>query len=102
MNDYLSVGFGPENVTFGGKIPPQLPVIIDLAVERDPDTLVLIAQRLVAARQVDDRKPAVTQSDSGGCVDSTIIRSTVPYGVEHIVDQSWRDLSTVLEDDLTA
>ena len=39
-------------------------VVVDLAVEDDLDRAVLVADRLVAAGQVDDRQPAVDQADA--------------------------------------
>ncbi len=38
---------------------PQRGVVVDLAVEDDPDRAVLVRHRLVAARHVDDGQPAV-------------------------------------------
>ena len=43
---------------------PQLPVVVDLAVEDDRDRAVLVAHRLVRGRrEVDDREPAVAEPD---------------------------------------
>jgi hypothetical protein len=42
----------------------ELGVIVDLAVERDPEASIFITHRLVGLRgEVDDREPAVSQAD---------------------------------------
>jgi hypothetical protein len=43
---------------------PEIGVIVDLAVERDPDASISIAHRLVGFRgEVYDCEPAVSQAD---------------------------------------
>jgi hypothetical protein len=37
-------------------------VVVDLAVERDPDSAVLVAHRLLAAGDVDNRQPPVRKA----------------------------------------
>ena len=44
----------------------QLAEVVDLAVEDDADRAVLVEDRLVAARQVDDRQAAHPQGDARG------------------------------------
>jgi hypothetical protein len=39
-------------------------VVVDLAVEHDDDAAVLVVERLLAGRQIDDRKPPVPETDA--------------------------------------
>ncbi len=48
MNDDLGVGLRLENVALAAKRAPQFLIVINLAVEDDPDASVLIGKRLVA------------------------------------------------------
>ena len=40
---------------------PDVGVVVDLAVEDDPDRAVFVRQRLMAGRQIDDAQPAVAE-----------------------------------------
>ena len=63
-------------------------MVVDLAVERDPDALVLIRHRVVTGRrQVDDRKSpmaerhAATTCRPDGC--ARVVRSAMDHRVTH-------------------
>ena len=47
--------------------PPQVAEVVDFAVEDDPHRAVFVGQRLLAAGQVDDRQPPVSQGHAGRC-----------------------------------
>src|SRR6185312_5053835 len=47
----------------------QLPVIVEFAVEDDPDLAVLVPHRLVAAGEIDDRQPPMPEEDTPHLVD---------------------------------
>ena len=55
----------PRSVPMPSRFKPgtEGSVVIDLAVVDDPDALVLVRERLMAAGYVDDREPPVSQSD---------------------------------------
>ena len=44
--------------------------VVDLAVEDDPDRAVLVAERLIAGRQIDDAEPPVAEADAGADVEA--------------------------------
>jgi hypothetical protein len=48
-------------VSGGFELRPDVRMVVDLAVEDDPDRLVLVRQRLMAGRQIDDAQPAVAE-----------------------------------------
>ena len=70
MNDRFGVAVRVEDVAALLEVGAQLDVVEDLAVERDPDRAVLVAERLLAGAQVDDGQPAMTEPDAGLARDS--------------------------------
>jgi hypothetical protein len=57
------IGFPPARPN-AVELLTELGVIVDLAVERDPEASIFIAHRLVGLRgEVYDREPAVPQAD---------------------------------------
>jgi len=55
VDEDLGVAVGGEGVTASAELVHQLPVVVDLAVLDHLDPPVLVRDRLVAAREVDDR-----------------------------------------------
>ena len=47
-----------ERVPAGVELRAQLAIVVDLAVEDHPDRAVLVADRLMAAGEIDDAQPA--------------------------------------------
>ena len=58
VDDDFGVGRRVEAVAGGLELAAQLAEVVDLAVEDDPDRAVLVVDRLVAGREVDDAQPA--------------------------------------------
>ena len=94
VNDAFGVALGAELVPRPFQPPPQVAVVVDLAVEDDPNRFVLVSHRLVAAGQVDDREPPKAEGDARlglirraeailGEVRSLVIRPPMPQGVRH-------------------
>ena len=63
VDQHFAVAVGGEDVTCRGQLASQLAEVVDLAVEDDGDRTVRGDQRLPAAGKVDDRQPAVPESD---------------------------------------
>jgi hypothetical protein len=62
VHQYFGVGATAEVVAPGLEIGPQLPVIVDLAVEDDLNPAVFVGHRLSAGgREIDQRQPAMDQ-----------------------------------------
>ena len=62
MDEHLRVGVGAEAVALRQQWLAQAEVVVQLAVVREPDRAVLVAERLPALfREVDDGEPAVRQ-----------------------------------------
>src|SRR5437762_340849 len=68
------------------QVRPQLLVVVNLAVENHLDRTIFIADRLVAAAQIDDRESAMDQSkprlDPGTFRVGTAMSDTVAHGPE--------------------
>ena len=64
VHDDLGVGRRREAVAARHELAPQLAVVVDLAVEDDPDRAVLVGDRLLAGLEVDDGQPAHAEPDA--------------------------------------
>src|SRR5216684_5741806 len=54
---------GPKHMAASFQQRTQLPMVVDLAVEDDADTLVVVPHRLAAALAIDDREAPVPEID---------------------------------------
>src|SRR5688572_18311564 len=83
MHDRFGVAVRAKRVAAFYEVLTQLDVVEDLAVERDPDRAVFVAQRLLARAQVDDGQAAMTQPDAGLDVIALLVRPTVQQRASH-------------------
>ena len=60
MRDCLSVAGRPEHMPATPQLAAQLAKVVDLAVEHDPDGLVLVGDRRIPGLEVDDREAVLT------------------------------------------
>ena len=65
------------------EIAPQLLVVVDLAVEDDPDRAVLVRDRLVAAVEIDDAEAAHAERDAVADVHTLIVGAAMRHGAAH-------------------
>jgi hypothetical protein len=65
----------------------QLTVVVNLAVENDPGSAILIVNRLLPALQVDDRQAAHAKADRLIEIETIIVRSTMTDGGAHAAEQ---------------
>ena len=61
----------------------QLDVVVDLAVEDDPEGAVLVAERLLPGGEVDDGEPGVGQAGPLVAVEAELVGAAVAHGPEH-------------------
>ena len=61
VDDGFGVGLGAERWPRASQVAAQLAVVVDLAVEDDPDRAVLVGHRLLAAGAVDDGQAPVAE-----------------------------------------
>src|SRR5689334_3115567 len=62
---------------------PMGGVVVDLAVEDQPQSLVLVGHRLIAGEQVDDAQATEAEADVGLDVETVGVRPAVAEGVGH-------------------
>lgn len=65
------------------QIPTQLQVIENLAIEGNPNRTILIAERLLPAREIDNAETAMTQPDTQCEMKSFLIRTTMHERTRH-------------------
>ena len=85
----LGVATGREPVASLDQRFLQLRIFKDLAILRDPDRAVFIADRLPSARQIDDRKPSCPEGNARLDVNLLVVRPSVRDRGRHR-QQSWR------------
>src|SRR5437762_4132367 len=86
MNDRLGVAGGLEDVAAPLQVAPQLLVVVDLAVEDDPDGAVFVRDRLEAVAEIDDAETAHADRDAVPDVDTFIVRTAVGHDAAHCTD----------------
>jgi hypothetical protein len=83
VEDDLGVALGAEAVAGGDELRAQLDVVEDLAVEDDPQSLVLVGHRLLAAGQIDDRQAGVGQPGARVAVGPELVGPAVVHRPQH-------------------
>ncbi len=63
VDDGFSVAAGAVVMSLGLQRGAQLRMVVDFAIENDPDVMIFVGQRLVSALDVDDAKPPHGQTD---------------------------------------
>jgi hypothetical protein len=83
MHDDFGVRRRPKAVSLRLEPGPQRAVIVDLAVEYDAHGAVLVEDRLVAARQIDDGESAHPQCDRALDEIASIVGTAMGHRVAH-------------------
>src|SRR5262249_17272558 len=83
VDDDLRVGPGAKPVPGRGQLFTQLEVVEDLAVEGDPESAVLVAERLLSGGQIDDREPRMRQAATRVPVEAELVRPPVAQDGGH-------------------
>src|SRR5258708_382045 len=91
MDDGLGVAGGLQPMTALPQRVPELAIVVNLAVEDDPDRTILVADWLLAAFEVNDAQPSHAQSRAGPEVDPFLIGSAVHQHLAHGADFVFED-----------
>ena len=83
VHEHFGVALGGEPVAASLELGPKLAVVVDLAVLDDPDRLVLVADRLIAAREIDDGQASRSEADVAVDVRATAVGAAVNEGLVH-------------------
>ena len=105
-HDNFRVPGGVERVTTYFEILPQFAVVVDFAVEDELNASVVIAHRLSAAVDVNDRQSTMPEGDSGGRFRSVTtepvafgVRPAMTNAVGHLLENSRFDGSAAVPPD---
>jgi hypothetical protein len=63
MKNRLGIALRLIAMTRSFHFPAEDPMVVDLSIEGNPHAVVLIRHRLVAARNIDDRQTAMSETD---------------------------------------
>ena len=83
VNDDLGIGAGGEAVPESAKLLGELRVVVDLAVLHDPQPAVLVRERLVAAREIDDGEARVDHAEAAVEVQTDTVGTAVEQLAGH-------------------
>lgn len=89
MNQNFRVADGSKAMPLAFQFLVQLAIVVDFAVEHDLDGAVFVPERLMSARQIDDRESAVAESGAIRSLlgrrnpDSTVIGAAMAENVGH-------------------
>ncbi len=86
VHDGLGVAAGPVAMAVRLEAGAQGGVVVDLAVEGDPDPLVLVRHRLLAARDVHDGEAAVGEADRPVDPEPFAVRAAMAEHVAHALE----------------
>ena len=78
LRDHLGVGRRREATAELLELGAKLDVVVDLAVLHHPVAAALVAQRLVAALEVDDREPVVGHAEAAVEVEAHAVGTAMP------------------------
>jgi hypothetical protein len=92
MDENFRVASRRESMAAALEVGPQFAIVVDLPVLDDLDRSVLVADRLVSARQIDDRKPSHRERDRAVDERAGAVRPSVDEGLVHGSDDGRVDL----------
>ena len=87
----LGVGAAREPVAGRQEGTAQGVGVVDLTVRDQPDAAILVGQRLLPGRQVDDAKALRGQADRSLDPESLLVRPAVRDGLGHAIEEPTRD-----------
>ena len=100
MDPQLGIASRGQGMPTGKQLFLKLGIFEDFTVLRDPDRAVLVAERLPAPRQIDDREPACTQGQPRLEMNVLVIRPAVRNGAGHCQQPRQRGTRADLRDQL--
>ena len=83
MDERLGVAVRSQLVSGALELAAKLRVVVDLAVLDDDAASVLVRDRLVAVREIDDREAPRREGDAAGKVLSGAVRAAVDEQIAH-------------------
>src|SRR5580700_782579 len=102
MDDNFCVSIRFEDMTPPQQIGAEFLIVINLAIEDDPDCSVFIRQRLMSGAEINDGQTAKTQPDRPSDMISLIIGTTVTNRVRHRPEQRNRHGRSTVKHEFSA
>jgi hypothetical protein len=96
MDDYLCVGVGVKLMARPFEFGAKLEEIVNLSVKNHPNCLVLIVDRLLASRYVNNAQPSNAQSHAALHVDTFLVGSAVENALAHTMNRGSIDSAVAL------
>ena len=96
VHDRLGIGIGVELVPVRGELRAQLAVVVNLPVEDHPDGSVFVANRLVAAGEVDDAQAAHAERRAIRDEHPLVVWPAVTDDIAHLLQPARRTRAGVL------
>ncbi len=86
-DDHLGVGMRAETDAACDQLLPEFDVVEDLAVEGDPNRLVVVRHRLRAGGKIDDRKARMREAEAVAVACPLAVRAAMTQRREHPLEQ---------------
>src|SRR5712692_1246286 len=83
MDDDLRIGVGPERVAGRAEMTRQLLIVVDAAVEGDPDAAVFVGERLPPAFRIDDRQTPMPEPNRAVKIHAFTVRAPMRKDPRH-------------------
>ena len=87
VDDRFGVGLSRQAVALAHEVGADVLIVVDLAVEDDPDAPILVRNRLVPRRQIDDRQATHRQAYAGTGEIPLIVGTAVRQAPAHAAQQ---------------
>src|SRR5437660_12449761 len=83
VHDHFRIASRAERVTECRQLQDQSLIVINLSIEDDDDTAVLIPQRLLSGRKIDNRQPSMSEADASLDVQAAFVRPAMVLRLVH-------------------
>src|SRR5713101_4366642 len=101
MHDDFRVGVRAKHMSAPFQCPPQLPVIVDLAVVDDRDVAGFVENGLAPAGKINNAEAAHSQRHGGSDQQPVFIRTAMPKRLHHPASNGFGLSGTLNSDDAT-
>src|SRR5215469_1949953 len=88
VKDGFGVAFGAVGVAGGDELLAQRGMVVDFAIEHDPERVVFITERLMASREIDDAQAPHANPGTAFRVDAFIVRAAMRHYGAHAAQKS--------------
>src|SRR4029077_6069742 len=91
VNDRLGIRVRRKVMAAALQFTPQFGVVVDFAVQHDPEPAILVRNGLMAAGQVDDAESPEPEANAFATIDALVVRAAMDDGFVHAMDDFLRE-----------